>query len=112
MKTTRDRVCGVLLKIYAESRQKVALDLRLGDRTACSVGFGDLGTTQSDRLIDLHPGFNLVSFLLPVDRLAVGTYFISLDLALPWIDYLDRAENCLFLELSRSPIEIGGSILA
>lgn len=100
------------LEIFAETKQKLGLDVRLFDATGCSIGFGDLGTTRLSQLIDINPSSNLVSFTFPIHQLALGAYSIDLALALPWIEYLDRAENCLSFEVVRPALEEGGSVLS
>jgi lipopolysaccharide transport system ATP-binding protein len=100
------------LEIFAETKQTIAVDFRLHDIMGGAIGYGDLGTTRSSQLVDMEIGINLVSFMFPVDKLAIGSYIISLDLALPWIEYLDRVENCLCFEIVRPPVEEGGSVLS
>jgi lipopolysaccharide transport system ATP-binding protein len=100
------------LEIFADIPQAVALDFRLHDIMGGAIGFGDFGTTRSSQSIDLEAGINLVSFMVPIDKLAIGSYVISLELALPWIEYLDRVENCLCFEVTRPPLEEGGSVLS
>jgi len=68
-----------------------------------------MSTIQS---IEINPGSPRISFALPIHQLALGAYSISLALALPWIEYLDRAENCLFFEVVRPPLEMGGCVLS
>jgi hypothetical protein len=99
------------LQTFANLEQKFALDLSLFDATCSALGFGDLGTTSPSQAIVSNPGFTRVSLTFSSDRLAVGTYYIDLALALPWIEYLDRVERCLCFEVVRSPSELGGCVL-
>ncbi len=99
------------LEIFASTSQKVALDLSLSDATGCALGFGNLGTTSPSRSIALNTGYTKLSFTFSIERLAVGAYYIDLALALPWIEYLDRIERCLWFEVVRSPPEVGGCVL-
>jgi lipopolysaccharide transport system ATP-binding protein len=55
---------------------------------------------------------NPVSFNLPINQLALGSYFISLDLSLPWIEYLDRVESCLYFEVARPPHDEATQVLS
>jgi len=41
----------------------------------------------------------------PIGNLAVGVYFISIDLTEPDHEYFDRIENCLSFEVARPPAE-------
>lgn len=90
------------LKIHTSKNCKVSLELRLYDSTGIPVGFGNFGIYRASEVLELQVGLNYVSFTLPVIQLAVGSYFISLDLALPWLEYYDRLENCLFFEVVRA----------
>jgi lipopolysaccharide transport system ATP-binding protein len=86
------------------SAQKItSLDFRLKDSLGNSVGFGSLGTLKPDRLISLEVGLNSISFIFDIDRLAVGSYFISLDLSMPDIEYYDRVDDCLQFDVVRPP---------
>jgi len=100
------------VEIYTEFMHKVALCLRLYDAMGVSVGFGDLGESRPSQLIELRPGMNSVSFSLPIHHLALGSYFISLDLTQPMIEFYDRSENCLFFEVVRAPAEDGHAVLS
>ena len=99
-------------EISTTSECKVALCLRLHDAAGASVGFGDLGESRSSQLIALITGLNKISFTLPVNQLALGSYFISLDLSQPWVEFYDRAETCLFFEVARAPEEGSETVLA
>ena len=46
-----------------------------------------------------------MSISVPIYQLAVGTYYISMDLTIPDVEYYDRAENCLSFEITRPPRE-------
>jgi lipopolysaccharide transport system ATP-binding protein len=91
------------LEIFTTERKGVSLDLRLADSTGVAVGFGSLGTLKPSQLLELKPGLNPVSFTFPIHQLAVGSYFVSLDLTLPDAEFYDRVENCLSFEVVRAP---------
>jgi lipopolysaccharide transport system ATP-binding protein len=90
-------------EIYASAQKITSLDFRLKDSLGNSVGFGSLGTLKPDRLISLEVGLNSISFIFDIDRLAVGSYFISLDLSMPDIEYYDRVDDCLQFDVVRPP---------
>jgi lipopolysaccharide transport system ATP-binding protein len=98
-----DSKIQINLSIQTNEEYKVSLELRLSDRIGTPVGFGNFGIYRANEAIELKMGLNFLSFNLPIDRLAVGSYFISLDLAVPWVDFHDRLENCLLLEVTRYP---------
>lgn len=88
----------IRLGITSENRRSVAVDLRLADRTGIPVGFGSLGTLDSRSMVELAPGTTFVSFSFSTRALATGSYYISIDLTLPFSEYYDRCENCLQFE--------------
>ncbi|MBW4630326.1 MAG: hypothetical protein KME30_00010 [Iphinoe sp. HA4291-MV1] len=90
----------------------VGLDLRLTDGIGNPVGFGSLGTLNAKHLIKLKLGINTISFRMPINQLAIGKYFISLDLAKPDVEYYDKIENCLAFEVTRPPEEGGIVVLS
>jgi lipopolysaccharide transport system ATP-binding protein len=89
------------LEIYAKEFKLVSLDLRLADATGSTIAFGSLGALDPTQMLNLEPGTNHISLLLPTHQLATGTYFIHLDLTLPDREYYDRLENCLVFEVIR-----------
>lgn len=89
------------LKIFATEHRKISLELSLIDVAGIPVGFGNFGLYRNSEVVELSPGLNSVSFTLSIEQLAIGSYFVSLDLALPWLEYYDRLENCLFFEVVR-----------
>ncbi|MFQ4140817.1 polysaccharide ABC transporter ATP-binding protein [Chlorogloeopsis sp. ULAP02] len=100
------------LEIFTELNCNVALSLRLYDAMLIPVGYGEFGESQPNQLVELSPGLNTVSFHLPINQLALGSYFISLDLSLPWVEYLDRVESCLFFEVARPPHDDATQVLS
>ncbi|MDZ7949477.1 ABC transporter ATP-binding protein [Nostoc sp. DedQUE09] len=89
------------LNIHTNEQRNISLELRLSDNTGITIGFGNFGIYRSHEVIELKAGLNFVSFTLSISQLAVGSYFISLDLALPWLEIYDRLENCLLFEVVR-----------
>lgn len=81
----------------------VSLDVRLVDQSGYTVGFGSLGTFGAADMIQLEPGENLVCLQFPSGQLAVGSYFVSLDVTVPDVEFLDRAESCLRFDVARAP---------
>ncbi len=93
----------ITVVVAASSSQLAALDIRLTDGSGFAVGFGSLGTFAASEKVLLQAGLNTFEILLPGDRLAVGSYFASLDLTLPFVRYLDRFENALSFDITRPP---------
>ena len=83
--------------------RRVSLDIRLSDAAGNHVGYGSLGQFDEDALVNLIEGETECSCSISVGQLAVGTYYIGLDIATPDIEYFDRLDNCLSFEIVRTP---------
>ena len=104
-------VLRIELEISAGEKHRVSLDLRLADGTGVPAAFGSLGTLDGARKIALDPGSTALTVEMPTAHLANGSYFISLDLTEPFVEYFDRAENCLTVDLTRVSGEGGTRII-
>ena len=86
---------GVELKVWSDGDRKVRIDLRISEGAGIPVGFGSLGTFASADLVEFRSGVTMIMISFPTDFLANGTYALSLDVTIPFREYLDRAERCL-----------------
>jgi len=93
----------VLLRVSVHSPQarRVALEIRWHDALGSSIGFAALGTLNDQQMLDLHTGHNELIVAFSTASLANGSYAISLALAVPFVEFLDRVENCLSFDLER-----------
>ncbi|MEA5581125.1 polysaccharide ABC transporter ATP-binding protein [Nodularia harveyana UHCC-0300] len=94
-------------EVFSPSQILTSLDLHLKDRFGNPVGFGSLGALKSNELISLREGQNYISFMFSIDHLAVGSYFVGLDLTLPNVEYYDRVEDCLEFQVTRPSTHAG-----
>jgi ABC-type methionine transport system ATPase subunit len=85
----------VRVVIAAMVDKTCSLDVRLTDGLGSAVGYGSFGTLCSDESLQLKTGHNEFRFTLDTSRLAEGQFQLSLDLNQPYVEYLDRAEQCL-----------------
>lgn len=90
-------------EITSLQKRRVSVDVRLTDALGIPVGFGSLGALNANESVNLQPGVNKISFAIPISQLAVGSYFIGLDLTLPDSEYYDRLDNCFAFEVVRPP---------
>jgi lipopolysaccharide transport system ATP-binding protein len=102
---SNDLEAQIDLEIFSEKICKAAIDLRLSDSVGVPIGRGSLGSFRPSQIIELHTGINKVSFKFSIRQLAIGTYFISLDLSCPWIEFYDQVEKCLLLDVIRPPMD-------
>ena len=91
------------VEICSHKERIIAIELYLTDAVGNPIGFGSLGMQNPGQSIHVKPGLNKVSFALSISQLALGKYFISLDLTQPNIEYYDRVESCLMFEVARPP---------
>jgi lipopolysaccharide transport system ATP-binding protein len=85
--------------IAASDQTSVNIDIRLKDESLTAVGFGSLGAFNSKRPVPIFPGLNRVLLKLSTAQLATGDYLISVDLSNPFVDFFDRAEDCVRLTI-------------
>lgn len=102
----------VLLEISSAVEKNISIDLRLSDGAGGAVGFGSLGALCEDQLCELKKGIQKIAFSFPTENLAVGLYFVSIDLTEPDHEYYDRIENCLVFEVTRPPSPRSRRVLA
>jgi lipopolysaccharide transport system ATP-binding protein len=100
------------LEIQSGIQKKLSLDIRLANNNEVPIGFGSMGAFDPKYLLEINPRRNNVSLLFPIYQLAVGTYYISIDLTIPDVEYFDRAENCLLFEITRPPHEGARMVLS
>ena len=104
-------VWRIALEISTAEKCTVCLDLRLADGIGAPVAFGSLGTLSGDRRIALHAGVNALVIEMPAGGLANGSYFLSFDLTEPYVEYFDRADNCLTVDRARATSDGASRIL-
>ena len=109
LKTNEVEISIVISTNYAKV---VSIDLRIMDSMGIPVGFGSLGTLNPSQLINLRAGVNQIVLLMPTDKLAIGDYYIGLDVTLPDVETYDRLEKCLSFEVNRPPINNAKRVLS
>ncbi|MCY2974575.1 MAG: ABC transporter ATP-binding protein [Planctomycetota bacterium] len=88
------------LIVWCPTPIAASVDLRVTDPYGYAVGFASLGALDPSSMIRLTEGENHVQFRLLTNVLADGDYIVSIDLTVPGICYLDRAEDCLSFSLN------------
>ena len=91
----------ITIEIQSPEEVRVALDLRIQDLFSVPVAFGSLGTLDEALSVILRSGSNIVTFVFPTNSLANGSYTASIDLTIPFVEIVDRAEQCLQFDLER-----------
>jgi lipopolysaccharide transport system ATP-binding protein len=98
--------------VVATSKQTTtSIDIRLKDSFLAPIGFGSLGAFTSNRPVSLSPGLTRVLLKMSTDQLANGEYLISVDLTHPFVEFFDRAEDCVRLKIeSVSQIDVARNL--
>jgi len=73
----------ISLEIDSGIRARVYVHTRLMDGTGATSGIGSLGAFDPQHAPELLVGTNLIDYEFPLENLANGTYFLSLDLERP-----------------------------
>lgn len=89
------------VEIVSGERRLASLEIKLHDALGTPVGFASAGLLDADKALELKPGRNRFTCRLLLPQLAVGHYFLSLQLGIPWVDVLDRAEQVLRFDWDR-----------
>jgi lipopolysaccharide transport system ATP-binding protein len=90
------------LEIWSDSARRIAIDVRVCELSGAAVAFGSSGTLAEDQMVSLTKGITPVQVSFPLARFANGSFTLSVDAAIPFREYLDRAEACLSFDLQRA----------
>ena len=112
MVNDRTNELEISIVISTDYSRIVSIDVRIMDSMGIPVGFGSLGTLNPSQLIKLQVGVNKIVLLMPTDRLAIGDYYIGLDITLPDIETYDRVEKCFAFEVNRPPVNNAKRVLS
>lgn len=72
-----------------------SIDFRISDNLQNPFAFGSLGTLDYGKLCRIRKGLNIIQIEMNIGHIADGTYFVSIDLTNPNIEFFDRANICL-----------------
>jgi lipopolysaccharide transport system ATP-binding protein len=90
---------NIILMISSTRQTSVSIDLRLKDRYSNPIGFGSLGAFDLKRPVLIGCGTNTVLVTISTKHLAVGEYVVSIDLTNPYVEFIDRVEDCIKFEI-------------
>ncbi len=104
-----DRVV-ITVQVSSDTDKLACLECQLLDELGGSVGFGALGMFDSENMLSLKQGVTEITFSFSTVYLAVGNYYIDLDLTVPGVEFYDRAEKCLTVEILHASRNISGKV--
>lgn len=93
----------VSIMAHSKIETKASVDFRISDPTGIPVAFGSRGSFEENTQLYVKKGDNNISFRILTRQMAVGKYFLSLDLTIPDIKFFDRIEQALTFEVIRAP---------
>ena len=73
------------------------------DSLGQKVAYSSLGSFNTDDALPLKEGKNTFSVRMDASHLAVGTYFLNVDLGIHNVRYFDRCEDCFSFDVERAP---------
>ncbi|MFZ1729590.1 MAG: ABC transporter ATP-binding protein [Bacteroidota bacterium] len=94
----------VAVRIKSPLTVDVALEYRFYSQTGEPVGYCSLGALNAAELIGLTDGETHIAVKIDISNLAIGGYYLSIDVTKPDIRYYHRAEKCLNFEIARPPL--------
>lgn len=89
------------LGIVSARQCSCELGVKLHDGMALPIGYASVGLLDPENQLQLRARCNWFECRLQLPWLAVGHYFLSLQLAIPRVDILDRAEYIMRFDVDR-----------
>ena len=88
--------------IESELETDTFFNVTTKDSMGQKVGFSSLGSFNSDDNLALKKGKNTFSVQMDASYLAIGTYFLNIDLGIHNVRYFDRCEDCFSFDIEKS----------
>ena len=99
---------GVILQlkinIRADKATRACIEIRLKDSIGAPLGFASVGESQYIETVAFEAGKSSIIIDVITSELAEGRYLVSLDLTVPNVRYIQRCEDCLSLDITRTLI--------
>ncbi len=105
-------VLTIFVEVFASNTMQISLDVRVKDFVGTPVAFASLGTLNDGDMLKLVQGFTQINVSMPLEVLANGSYRASVDLTIPFVEYVDRAEDCVAFDVERPAAGSGSRNLA
>jgi lipopolysaccharide transport system ATP-binding protein len=98
----RTKYIELNLNVYSPHEISSTIDLLLSTPIGVPAGYGSVGYFDYSKMICLKNGMNSITLHVETASLAVGQYFISIDLTKPNVEYFDRCMSCLKFDVVAS----------
>ena len=93
----------LVFTIESDLQTDTCFNISTKDAMGQKVGFSSLGGFNSEDMLQLNKGRNTFAVQLDASNLAIGTYFLSIDLGITNVRYFDRCEDCFSFDIEKSP---------
>jgi lipopolysaccharide transport system ATP-binding protein len=87
------------ISIFSKEYANASIDIRLKDGLTMPFGFYSFGALNPEHLLKVKQGYNIYLFSINTRQFAVGSYWISIDITNPAVEYYDRSEDILFFQV-------------
>ncbi len=89
------------LEITSAQSPNCTLGIKLHDNLGGAIGCAAAELSSANKALQLRSGVNHLRCALRVPRLAVGRYFVSMQLNIPWVQVLDDTHPILQFDVER-----------
>lgn len=89
----------LIIKLNSDTSCKFSVDIRLKDAQLTPIGFISFKTFSDGSFLNINPGQLELNVSLSTENLAIGEYYISIDLTNPNVEYFDRKEEIVAFEV-------------
>jgi lipopolysaccharide transport system ATP-binding protein len=93
----------LLIDVIAKTSRSASLDIRLKDQSLVPVGLAGMGSINCNDMLHFSQGTHRIEFVIETGCLANGVYVLSLDLTHPNVEYYDRVEDVLSIQIDQPP---------
>jgi lipopolysaccharide transport system ATP-binding protein len=90
----------ITIEVLSPVDRMVCLDIRFKDELGNPFALATSGSLESKSSISLERGLNKVHALVDISGFSVGHYLISIDITVPWTEYIDRLHDVVKFEIS------------
>jgi len=89
----------------------VSLEITLKDHLYNSIAFASLGLLKREHMLKLETGYQEKSYIIDLNQIAKGTYYLTAQIAYPMIEILSKIDPGIQFEVNPEPPETGALIL-
>ena len=88
-------ILTIVVVVETTQQTELNLDFRLKNASHEPVAVASTSGFGNSPLIKQTEGRTEYEFKIDFTQFAVGQYFLSIDITVPWVEYIDRCEDCI-----------------